>query len=176
MNLHTIRPETLRQRLADGTARVVDVREPDEFARSRIAGSELAPLSRFDPAQRTGDDSSDVVLCCRTGRRSAEAAKRILDAGATEVTHLEGGVAAWQAAGLPLTSTQGAPISLMRQVQIVAGSMILLATLLTIWVSPWFLLLCGATGAGLLFAGLTDTCAMARLLDRMPWNRAIGEA
>jgi len=59
---------------------------------------------------------------------------------------------------------------IMRQVQVVVGFMVLLSSALAALVSPWFLLLTGFFGAGLLFAGLTGTCGMAALLGRMPWN------
>jgi len=59
----------------------------------------------------------------------------------------------------------------MRQVQIVAGSLALTGALLAWLVSPWFIALSGFVGAGLLFAGITDTCMMALLLAKLPYNR-----
>ncbi|WP_413168420.1 DUF2892 domain-containing protein [Capilliphycus salinus ALCB114379] len=61
----------------------------------------------------------------------------------------------------------------MRQVQIVAGSLVLTGTLLGALVSPWFLLLSGFVGAGLTFAGITNTCALALLLAKLPFNQQI---
>jgi len=66
---------------------------------------------------------------------------------------------------------KNAPISIMRQVQIVAGSLVLIGTLLGVFVSPKFLFLSGFVGAGLLFAGITNTCAMAQLLAKLPYNQ-----
>ena len=66
-----------------------------------------------------------------------------------------------------------APISLQRQVQMVAGSLIVAGTLLGAFVSPWFLLLSGFVGAGLTFAGITNTCGMAMLLAKLPYNQRV---
>ena len=63
------------------------------------------------------------------------------------------------------------PIELMRQVQIVAGSLVLLGVALGISVAPAFLALSAFVGAGLAFAGISGWCGMARLLAIMPWNR-----
>ena len=58
----------------------------------------------------------------------------------------------------------------MRQVQIVAGSLAFAGALLAWLVSPWFIALSGFVGAGLVFAGVTDTCMMAMLLAKLPYN------
>lgn len=162
-----IDPGTLRQWMEQGTAVVVDVREPEEFAREHIAGARLVPLSRFDPgAVPVG---KTVVLHCKSGRRSAEAAARLGGAG---VYQLKGGIDAWKGAGLPVASNPKVPISIMRQVQIVAGSMVALGTVLGASVSAWFLVIPAFVGLGLTFAGLTGTCGLAAVLGAMPWNKA----
>ena len=108
MSVRGISPATLAEWLSNGRARTVDVRESDEYSRSRIDGSELAPLSRFEARQMVKNARIPPVLYCRTGRRSAEAAQRMVDAGAAEVVHLEGGLAAWERAGYPVAKTSGA--------------------------------------------------------------------
>ncbi|HEX2527584.1 MAG TPA: rhodanese family protein [Geminicoccus sp.] len=80
---------------------------------------------------------------------------------------VEGGLEAWKRAGLPVEQDRRQPIEVMRQVQIAAGSLVLLGALVT----PWFYALAGFVGAGLVFAGVTGTCGMASLLRHMPWNR-----
>ena len=171
MNLTRLSPQELKQRIEQGSVRLVDVREADEFARVHISSAESNPLSKFDvhACQRPG---AQPVLYCRSGARSTQAAKQLAAAGFGDILHLEGGIAAWESEGLPVEKNASAPISLMRQVQIVAGTMIATGTLLGAFVSPWFLLISGGAGFGLLIAGLTDTCAMASLLSMMPWNRA----
>jgi hypothetical protein len=63
-------------------------------------------------------------------------------------------------------------ISIERQVRIVAGSLVALGIALGAFISPWFLLISGFVGMGLVFAGITDSYAMGMLLASMPWNRA----
>lgn len=169
---HEIEPDELHQMIKDGTAVVVDVREPSEHHHERIAGARLNPVSAFDPRAATPEGGERVVLQCRSGVRSAEAARYMLAAGMDEAFHLRGGIEAWKKAGLPTEKTPGAPVSIMRQVQMVAGSLVLLGTLLGAFLTPWFLLLSGFIGAGLTFAGLSGTCGMASMLGKMPWNRA----
>lgn len=164
-------PATLSEWLARGEAVLVDVREAGEHARERIAGSRLMPLSGFDPKEAPDGSGQRLVLHCRSGARSAQAAALLAASGRSAV-HLRGGLQAWKAAGLPVEFNPRVPISLMRQVQIVVGSLILVSVALGAAVSPWFLLLTGFFGAGLLFAGLTGMCGMAALLGMMPWNRA----
>ncbi len=172
MSFRNVSATTLQDWIAEGNVRLVDVREYDEFSRVRIRDAECKPLSRFEPMDVTpASDDERIVVVCRTGRRSATAAERLADAGFRNVFNLDGGMAAWQSNRLDVVVDRSSPISLMRQVQIAVGTMVLGATILGATVSPWFLLLSGFAGAGLMVAGLTDTCAMAMALDRMPWNR-----
>ncbi len=85
---------------------------------------------------------------------------------------LEGGLDAWRKAGLATHKDASQPIEIIRQVHLVAGSLILLGVLLALTVDPRFALLSGFVGAGLTFAGATGWCGMAILLRQMPWNRA----
>lgn len=59
----------------------------------------------------------------------------------------------------------------MRQVQIAAGGLILIGVVLGYAVNSSFFLLSGFVGVGLMFAGISGFCGMARLLDKMPWNQ-----
>ncbi len=169
--LKTIDPYTLKELLEKEAVILVDVREPSEHAGEKIPGSQLMPLSSFEPAQVPMDKNKPTVLYCRTGNRSAQAAQKLFAAGVSEVTHLEGGLSAWIQSGCPTQVNKNAPISIMRQVQIVAGSLVVLGTVLGAFVSPWFLILSGFIGSGLVFAGITDTCALGMLLAKMPWNQ-----
>jgi rhodanese-related sulfurtransferase len=171
--LKTIDPASLRKLLDQQAVNLVDVREPSEHAGEKIPGSILLPLSKFDPDRVPFDANKLTVLYCRTGNRSAQAAQKLFAAGIDEVTHLEGGMSAWVQAGYPTQVNKNAPISLMRQVQIVAGSLVVIGTVLGAFVSPWFLLLSGFVGSGLVFAGITNTCALGMLLAKMPWNQRV---
>ncbi len=171
VGLVEVEPSELRAMLERGEATLIDVREADEHARERIEGARLLPLSRFDPSQIAEEAGRQVVLHCRSGARSAQAARQLLGAGRPAAHHLRGGIRAWRAAGLPVVENPRVPMSIMRQVQIVAGAMVVLGTALGAWVDPWFLALSGFVGAGQLYAGLTGTCGLATVLGWMPWNR-----
>jgi len=173
--LQTIDAATLKQWIDQGLVTLIDVREPSEFAGERIAGAQLKPLSKLESQLDSGfipsEGGKTIVLYCQTSNRSAAAAQKLFLAGASEVTHLAGGLSAWKQAGYLTQINKNAPISMMRQVQIVAGSLVLIGTLLGAFLSPWFLLLSGFVGAGLTFSGLSGTCAMAMLLAKLPYNQ-----
>lgn len=156
---------------------LLDVREAFEFAEERIPGAVLEPLSALDAesvASRCG--GHDVVVVCRTGARARDAAWRLTTAG-LPARVLDGGLEAWASEGLPVERPVGAPrLPVMRQVQIAAGSLVVLGVALGTTVSPWFLALAGFVGCGLVFAGVTGWCGMALLLAKMPWNRVAATA
>ncbi|MFM6158991.1 MAG: rhodanese-like domain-containing protein, partial [Sphaerospermopsis kisseleviana] len=108
---------------------------------------------------------------CQSGNRSNKAAQKLIQAGFTDFSQLQGGMTAWKQSGYPTKVNKNAPISLMRQVQIVAGTLVFTGTILGAFVSPWFLILSGFVGAGLVFAGVTNTCAMGVLLAKLPYNQ-----
>lgn len=169
--LRTINAQTLKQGLEQQSITLVDVREPVEFAGEHIPEAILVPLSTVDLRKISQTDDTQLVLYCRSGNRSAIATQKLLNAGFKSVTHLAGGMGAWKEAGYDTVKHQHAPISLMRQVQIVAGSLVFAGTVLGAFVSPWFLLLSGFVSAGLMFAGITDTCMLAMLLAKLPYNQ-----
>lgn len=169
--LQTIDAHTLKKLLDRQAVTLIDVRESGEYAGEHIPGATLFSLSRFDPRKIPQNNDTKIVLYCRSGNRSTMAAQKLLDAGFPTVTHLESGLSAWKEAGYPTKINRNAPISLMRQVQIVAGSLVLIGTLLGVFVSPGFLILSGFVGAGLMFAGITDTCMLGMLLAKLPYNQ-----
>ncbi len=169
--LREIDAPTLKRWLDEDKAVLIDIRESDEYVREHIPGSRLVPLSSFDTADFPRDHDKVAVFHCNSGNRTSTAAPQILGAGFSEVYHLDGGLQAWKAAGLPVDLNLKAPISIMRQVQITAGSLVVLGVVLALLVSPWFIALSAFVGAGLVFAGVSGTCAMASILGLMPWNR-----
>jgi len=112
-----------------------------------------------------------VIFHCRSGMRTAANAATLASCADVPVYLMDGGLEAWQRAGLECRVDRRQPLELMRQVQIVAGSLILIGVLLGLLVSPIGFGLAGFVGAGLVFAGLSGWCGMARLLALMPWNR-----
>lgn len=170
--LQTITPDQAARMLREGAA-LVDVREPDEHARERIPGARNLPLSRLAEAELAVPAGRPVLFHCRSGARTAgQAAQLAAKAGGCEAYIVEGGLEAWKRAGLPVALDRRQPLELMRQVQIAAGSMVLLGVVLGALVAPGFYALSGFVGAGLVFAGVTGTCGLARVLRLMPWNRA----
>jgi len=119
----------------------------------------------------TVDPDADVVFTCRSGMRTAGACDRLAARVAGEAFVLSGGLDGWTKAGLPVATDAKAPLEIMRQVQIAAGSLVLLGVVLGFAVAPAFLGLSAFVGAGLTFAGATGFCGMARLLMMAPWNR-----
>ena len=168
--LKTITPEALQSQLKAQNILLIDVRETGEFARDRIAEAQNLPLSTLTLAQLP-TTAKTIVLHCQSGNRSRQAAEKLFAAGLTEITHLEGGLSQWKSAGLPIVEDKNAPLPIMQQVQIVAGSLVLTGTLLSAFVSPWFLLLTGFVGSGLIFAGVTGFCGMATILAKLPYNQ-----
>lgn len=166
-----IEPAELKRRLDAGSAVLIDIREADEFARERIPGATHMPLSAWERHDIAAAPGTLVVLTCRSGDRTVSHAHRLLRRCPTEACVLDGGIEAWKRAGLPVIRDPRAPLELLRQVQIAVGLMILLGLALAWLVSPWFLALPAFAGAGLVFAGITGFCGMARLLAAMPWNR-----
>jgi len=173
VTLRTITPVEA-QRLVDQGAVLVDIREADEHARERIPGARHIALSKLDEADFAARSGQTVILHCRSGARTASNSARLAaKAGeACEAFIVEGGLEAWRKAGLPTVVDRDQPIELQRQVQIAAGALASIGTLLALGVSIWFLVVPLGVGAGLMFAGLTGLCGMARLLQRAPWNQA----
>ena len=169
--LHKLSPLEVQARIAAGRAVLVDIREADEFARSHVPGAKSQPLSAFEAAHHAIDPAADVVFTCRTGMRTAGACDRLAARVQGDAYVLDGGLDAWAKAGLPVEEDRSAPMELNRQVQIAAGALILTGVILGFLVAPGWFVLAGFVGAGLTFAGLSGTCALARVLMLMPWNR-----
>lgn len=172
-NVERCSPAALNARR--GNCLLLDVRTPVEFDTVRIEGAILRPFGSGsdDPQEvaRLAQGHKEVVLICQSGGRAMKAAKRLQGKLPIPVTVLEGGVGAWEAAGLAVTHGLKRGVSLERQVRIAAGSLVVLGIVLGTWINAGFLGLSGFVGAGLIFAGITDTCGMGLLLARMPWNR-----
>jgi rhodanese-related sulfurtransferase len=155
----------------DENLHLVDVREYAEFAGGRVAGSILIPLGEIDRRHGELDPEKTIYLICRTGNRSSQAQRKLSALGFRKVVNVAGGFEAWKKAGLPHEKDENAPWALERQVRFVAGLLVLTGVLLAVLVHPYFIALSGFVGAGLVFAAVTDTCAMGMMLLKMPWNR-----
>lgn len=152
--------------------RLLDVRTPGEYETVHIRGAYNVPLDRL--AEHAGEiraaAGEPVVLVCRSGARARRAEEVLRASGMPGLHVLDGGVEAWTASGRPVE--RGAErVSLERQVRMAAGSLVAAGAALALLVHPLFALLPAFVGAGLVFAGATDTCAMGMLLARLPYNR-----
>ncbi|HEX8318679.1 rhodanese-like domain-containing protein [Longimicrobium sp.] len=152
--------------------RLLDVRTPGEYESVHIPGAYNVPL---DTLGEHGDEirahvETPVVLVCQSGNRARKAEEALRQAGMPNLHVLDGGVNGWVAAGQRVA--RGAErVSLERQVRIVAGALAATGGLLAVGLNPLFGLLAAFVGSGLVFAGVTDTCGMAMVLSRLPYNR-----
>jgi rhodanese-related sulfurtransferase len=175
MTVATIAPDELAARRQRGEAvDLIDVRTPVEFREAHCPFARNVPLSDLDPkavlAARGGPADAPLYIICQSGSRGRQACERFLAAGFANVVNVAGGTAAWAACGLTVDRGKKA-VSLERQVRIAAGLLVVLGAALGYFVHPALVGLSAIVGAGLVFAGVTDTCGMGLLLARMPWNR-----
>lgn len=151
-------------------ARLIDVREYPEFAAGHIEGSELVPLATLEEASEGWNRSEPLTLICRSGKRAEVARQTLAGKGFFSLRVLDGGVQAWTNSGKPLTVAESKPWSMERQVRVTAGTLVLTFFGLGVFTSKKFFWGAALVGAGLVYAGVSDTCMMASVLGRMPWN------
>jgi rhodanese-related sulfurtransferase len=173
MSLSPVACDEAQSLIASG-ARLIDIRERDEHARARIPGALNVPLSELDRHDLSAHDR--IVFHCLSGNRTAVNAARLAAAARGPAYVLDGGLQAWRLAGRPVTEDTRRPIEIMRQVQIAAGTLVVTGALLGTFVATGFVALSAFVGAGLVLAGATGWCGMARVLARMPWNRPAASA
>ena len=180
MNITVIQPQQLAELCKEGRKiDLIDVRTPAEFREVHLDIARNVPLDQLNAAAlmqaRNGSASEPLYVICRSGSRGKQACEKFLSAGFSNIVNVEGGTMACVQAGLPVARGKKA-ISLERQVRIAAGSLVLVGALLAWFVHPAFIGLSAFVGAGLVFAGITDTCGMGMILARMPWNQCSGNA
>ncbi len=178
MTIRTISAQAFSRLHAQGV-HAVDVRTPAEHGSLHVAGTVCCPLNDLQTKTLLADikargfaDNDTLYLLCQSGRRSQMAAEKIARESNINVVVVEGGTEACVAAGLPVRSTGRAMMSLERQVRIAAGFLVLVGVLSGFSLHPAGFALSGFVGAGLMFAGITNTCMMGMLIAKMPWNRA----
>lgn len=167
MPLPTITPEQAKRLAAQG-ATMIDIRDPSEYARERIAGARNVPLPALTKLEGL---STPIIFHCSAGKRTADNPEKLKQAASCEAYIVAGGIEAWKRAGLNVVVDRNQPIDINRQVMVAAGSIVLLAVLLGYFLAPQFYALAGLIGAGLVFAGISGWCGLAKLLGLMPWNR-----
>lgn len=170
--MSSVKPQELNARLhdADLDEVLIDVRDPREFQSASIPGSKNVPLNEVAEAAEKLSRYGTVYVTCGSGVRSAQACTMLADMG-VNVVDVEGGLAAWQHAGLHTRGNGKSHIPVIRQVMLTAGLLNLAGLLLAVFVHAYWVLLSVVVGAGLTFAGTTGICFMSRVLEKMPWNR-----
>ena len=170
LSTQSILPVDLKTLLSTGCC-LIDVREPVEHAEEHIVGSQLIPLGQIERRASEIGSGKPLVITCRSGKRGADALKKLHAMGFTDARNLEGGILAWKAAGLPVSKSEKKVFPLMQQVQIIIGLGVLTGVILSRTVDPNWVFLSAFFGAGLVFAGSTGWCGLAILMSKMPWNR-----
>lgn len=172
MAIESISPSQLFELSKSGkVTELIDVRTPAEYQEVHVTFARNVPLDRLDPKTvNGGKGDAPLYVICRSGGRGKQACEKLSAAGFDNVINVEGGTQAWDAAGLPVVRGKKV-MSLERQVRIAAGSLVLLGVILGFTVHQYCFGLSAFIGAGLVFAGITDTCGMGMMLARMPWNQ-----
>ncbi len=167
----SVSPEQAAELSREG-ARIIDVRTTGEFESVHIPGSYNVPLDLLSEHRQELSQAVDnpVILVCASGMRARQADDALRDAGFESLTVLEGGITAWEQRGQDVV--RGAQKwSLERQVRLVAGSLVAIGALGSLIVWPPLAILSLFVGAGLTFAAITNTCGMAMLLSKLPYNQ-----
>jgi rhodanese-related sulfurtransferase len=174
--MNSISATELSSLIASGkNIELIDVRTPIEYRSVHITIARNEPLDRLEPTSiqsaRNGSSGEPLYVVCRSGSRSRQACDKLIAAGVSNVVNVEGGTVACEAAGVPVVRGKKA-MPLNCQVQIITGATVIAGGVLALLTNNlyWLALPIGM-GAGLVFSGLTNTCAMGAVLARMPWNQ-----
>jgi len=162
------------KKLIEQGAVLIDIRERAEYLREHIPHARSVPLSDISSGKTVERaERQTVIFHCQSGGRTTQHASTLINAvSPAPVLLMTGGINAWKRARFTTTEDKKQPLPVMRQVQIVAGILILTGVILGYSVDSRLFLLSGFVGAGLLFAGVSGWCGMARILLKMPWNRS----
>ncbi|MDT0596232.1 rhodanese-like domain-containing protein [Glaciecola petra] len=160
------------KQLHNSSATFIDVREPAEHNTKHIPSSALMPLGKISAADLEINGAENIVIYCQKGMRGNKACEKLLQQNpALKLHNLAGGIEAWEAANFEVTKGSSSVLPLDRQVQIAIGTLVLCFSLLAHFYSANFNFAAAFVGAGLLFAGLSGFCGLARLIAMAPWNK-----
>lgn len=172
--IRTIDPVEIQRLLDTGyNLDLIDVRTPAEFREVHAVGAQNIPLDVIEPEQivlSRKDEDEPLYFICRSDSRGKKACEAFHAAGFRNVVNIAGGTVAWDDLGLPVVRGKKT-ISLERQVRISAGAIVVMGVALGWGIHPACHGIAAFIGAGLVFAGVTDTCGMAMMLAKMPWNQ-----
>ena len=148
---------------------LIDVRSPAEFESEHAVSAINLPLHTITIENTNQFFGKRLICICQKGSRGAQAASLLLSFGFNDVSNVEGGTEAWIKSQLEVVCGNRS-ISIERQVRIAAGTLVVLGTIFGYFFTPYANLIALFVGCGLIFAGVTDTCGMALILARCPWN------
>ena len=163
--------ESAQKRKEVDSIPLIDVRTPAEFGSVHAEGAVNHPMESLNVDRLPFSKEDEIQVICQSGGRSMKVCQKLEAAGYSNVVNVEGGTSAWQASGLPVVEGKKM-MSLDRQLRIAAGSLIVIGAAIGQFVHPGGFGLSAFVGAGLVFAGVTDTCGMGMMIARMPWNRS----
>lgn len=171
MNINKVEPQTAKKWLEQNEAILIDVREPLEHNSQKINNSQLIPIDSINCDTLPKTDKK-IIIYCQTGRRANDACNRLLIENNTiQVYNLDGGIKNWQRTGFPVEIQDKNILPLESQVQLTVGASVLIFSLLAYFVNPIFAIGSAFFGAGLINAGLTGWCGLAKIIIKMPWNK-----
>ena len=160
-----------RERKANPSISLIDVRTPAEYSSIHVKGAKNHPMESLKLESIPFPKDEEIHVICQSGGRSMKVCQKLEAAGFSNVVNVEGGTSAWHEAGLPVVEGKKV-MSLERQVRIAAGSLVVIGAVVGQFLHPAGVGVSAFVGAGLVFAGVTDTCGMGMMIARMPWNRA----
>jgi len=171
--MQAITPVALEALLKSGEAVVLDIRDENEFNSGHIPGALMLPAAHIDSTLKQTLAGKQPVFYCSSGMRTKNAAQKIQDSGIAGWKYLSGGLEAWSKHGLPTVggNVRKPAMSIQRQVQITIAVMLLVFGGLALGGAAWPIYMVLGIGLGLLFAGVTGSCALASVIMMMPWNR-----
>ena len=162
--------ESFTQRQRNPDIPLIDVRTPAEYVSDHAKGAINHPMESLNFSHFPFSKSEELHIICQSGGRSMKVCQRLEAAGFEKVVNVEGGTSAWIDKELPSITGKKA-MSLERQVRIAAGLLVVLGVVVGHFFHPGGYGISAFVGAGLIFAGITDTCGMGMLIAKMPWNR-----
>ena len=176
MSIQTISAKAFASNSATKT--VVDLRTSAETQNEALPNciylpvQDLSLVSFNASLDKVGHDGGPVYLLCQSGKRAEMAVAKLQGKTERPLVIIEGRLNALKLHGVQVQSGARKTICLERQVRIAAGILVVFGIVLSLFINPYYLALSAFVGAGLIFAGVTDTCGMAICLARMPWNKA----
>lgn len=172
--MENVKPEELNQRLhdKDHDEILIDVRGPNEYKDAAIPEASNMPLDELADSIESLRKYATVYVTCGTGVRSKKACEILESRGLKHIVNVEGGLTAWQRAGLKTKGDHTGRLPIIRQVMLAAGILDLIGIGFALTLHASWILLSIVVGLGLTFAGATGICFMAYMLEKMPWNRS----